>query len=349
MTEALLGSIISGTVSAGSTAAGLITNGNLNKRNREWNAEQAAINRAFQSEEAVNQRVWNEQMMNKENEYNSASAQYARLLQTGMNPSTALSMISGEGNASASVQGSSMPSGAQASMNDPYGSSIASSLVGGIPQSAGEIYSQYLDNYNKQTQNSILDATKDAIIKAKNLEPDAALASLENLKKDYQLKDVQMSISRCEAAMKEMDKDRYNEVLDFTIKGLDAKWRLDEMNITETDVRGQLEMAQKGLIPKEAALLVAQRYYYEEVGKHAGDKTFEQFLVGEFGDRFAEFGNMLLDKFGEGFKEKGGNNIRENSLYQLWSEGKITDEQFVSRLQKINEKKKKAAGVDSGE
>ena len=159
ISEALLGSIIAGGASVASTGAGLAANANLNKKNREWNAEQAAINRAFQSEEAQNQRVWNEQMMSQENEYNSASAQYARLLQTGMNPSTALSMISGEGNASASVQGSSMPSGAQASVPDAFGSTIAGSLISGIPQAASEVYSQYLDNYNSilcSIQNTIL-------------------------------------------------------------------------------------------------------------------------------------------------------------------------------------------------
>ena len=64
------------------------------------NERQAQLNRSFQREEAKKTRNWQEEMWNKQNEYNSPEAMISR----GLNPFTQ----------SASGTGASVPTGAQA-------------------------------------------------------------------------------------------------------------------------------------------------------------------------------------------------------------------------------------------
>lgn len=72
-----------------SAAAGLGTTAaqsNLNKKNRKWQEEQAAIQREYSTEMMNAQNVWNMEMWQRENEYNSPAAQVQRLRDAGLNP-----------------------------------------------------------------------------------------------------------------------------------------------------------------------------------------------------------------------------------------------------------------------
>lgn len=81
----------------------------INQQNNNFNAQQAAINRQFQTEEREAAQEWNYSMWQEQNEYNSPEQQYRRLIAAGMNPSTALQMLSQTGNTAGSVATTPQP------------------------------------------------------------------------------------------------------------------------------------------------------------------------------------------------------------------------------------------------
>lgn len=81
----------------------------INQQNNQFNAQQAAINRQFQTEEREAAQEWNYSMWQEQNEYNSPEQQYNRLIAAGMNPSTALQMLSQTGNTAGSVATTPQP------------------------------------------------------------------------------------------------------------------------------------------------------------------------------------------------------------------------------------------------
>ena len=60
------------------------------RKDREFNAEQAQLDREYQTQERLATQEWNEQMWNKNNEYNSMSSQMQRALEAGVNPNALL-------------------------------------------------------------------------------------------------------------------------------------------------------------------------------------------------------------------------------------------------------------------
>lgn len=112
------GSVIGSLVGAG---AGVLMQNSQNK----FNANQAALNRQFQTAEREAVQDWNLAQWNRQNEYNSPAAQYERLLKTGMNPVSALGMLSENGNVAGQL--SSVPqAGSQA---EAAGNGLGSSLA----------------------------------------------------------------------------------------------------------------------------------------------------------------------------------------------------------------------------
>lgn len=294
MEPVVLGSLISAAGQA--TAAGINSwqASNLNTRNMVWNEEQAAINRQFQSDEAEKARQWNmdatKELMNMENEYNSAEAQYKRLLETGMNPATALSMLSGNGNAAASgsVQGNPGPSGSMPSGADVYGVGTRSGI---LAQASNTIFSLLADmpmkqveyNYkqeeilNKKIQNR-MDAfeaehqeekyLKEFEIMDQTLEDLKAKVEgeqLQNELKKYDLKkaDIDLSIKINELAMSNMDTEAHEKFikLDLRIKAAEAELQEVESRNRETILRTQIQTmrAQQASLYASAALAGAQK------------------------------------------------------------------------------------------
>ena len=132
--DALLGGIpnmVSGVIGAG---AGLLQA----KQERKFNAEQAELNRQFQTGEREAAQDWNLEMWNKQNEYNTPKAQLERAMAAGINPNAAVQGISGSSNAG-SVQGSSGQSGSQASAPG----SVAGSLMDTITGTTQDMFTNY--------------------------------------------------------------------------------------------------------------------------------------------------------------------------------------------------------------
>lgn len=249
MDPVVLSSLIGGAASLAGTGASMLATGNLNKKNREWNEQQAEINRQFQSEEADKARAWNmdatKELMNLENEYNSAEAQYKRLLETGMNPATALGMISSNGNAmaSGSVQGNPGPSGSMPTGADMYGqgsmsgilaqgSNTIASLLANMPMKQAEynlkveeLVGHKIENIMKKFDMEHQEAqwNKEFEIMEQTLEEKKAQVEgeqLQNELKKYDLKkaDLDLSIKINELAMSNMDAAAHKEFLDLDLE-----------------------------------------------------------------------------------------------------------------------------------
>lgn len=125
--DPLIGSAIIGAgTSAVQGAAGAITSGNLNRKNRKYNAEQAELNRQFQAQQAELGRDWVE---NFYNQYQSPQAIIRQGKDAGLHPYMALGVNPASGPSSQSLpSGSSANSGQQFNPSDSLQSSIRSML-----------------------------------------------------------------------------------------------------------------------------------------------------------------------------------------------------------------------------
>lgn len=107
ISEAALGGIISAAGSVAGAGASAIATGNLNKKNRQWQEEQSAIQRQWNESMADKQNAWNYEMWLKEQEYNNPENQLERLRNAGLNP-----LYYGlDGNATSQAQPAAQPLG----------------------------------------------------------------------------------------------------------------------------------------------------------------------------------------------------------------------------------------------
>lgn len=113
----MIGSLISGAANIAGTILSNKQNLKINQMNNEFNAREAAKNREFQTSERESQNVWNLEQWNRENEYNSASAQRKRLQEAGLNPY--LMMNGGSAGSASPVSVSGQTTGSQASAAHP--------------------------------------------------------------------------------------------------------------------------------------------------------------------------------------------------------------------------------------
>lgn len=80
------GPVIASGISAVAGAGTAVAQGNMNKKNRQWQEQQAAIQREYSTDMMHEQNAWNMELWNKENEYNAPLAQIQRLRDAGLNP-----------------------------------------------------------------------------------------------------------------------------------------------------------------------------------------------------------------------------------------------------------------------
>lgn len=94
-------------IAAGTSVGNSLIGGNLNRKNRNFNAQQAQLNRDFQARQADIARGWQESFYNQ---YQSPAAIMRQASEAGIHPYAALGL-----NASSGPSGTSIPSGSQAS------------------------------------------------------------------------------------------------------------------------------------------------------------------------------------------------------------------------------------------
>lgn len=153
------------------------------EREQAFNAEQAQLNRDWQTSEREQQNQWNLDQWNRANEYNSLASQIERALAAGVNPNAVIG--NGAGVASSPAQGSSIGSGAQASTP-----SIAGELMEVISGAPSRFASSINDMANA-VGTSIDNKTRDAMNR-KRLK--VMSANLDNLVKDGIIKDNEAKI-----------------------------------------------------------------------------------------------------------------------------------------------------------
>lgn len=198
------------------------------EREQQFNAEQALLNREWQTSEREAQNQWNLDQWHRNNEYNSLSAQIERALAAGVNPNAVIG--NGAGVASSPAQGSSIGSGAQAQTGSIAGNLLeAYSNVGprtaealqGVANSIGtNIDNRTRDWLNRkrgaEIQANINNMVKDGIIKeneAKIIEKnlswidrinDASLTKLYNEASDLAASEV-LKYQQARVADKQVD------------------------------------------------------------------------------------------------------------------------------------------------
>ena len=82
----LLGSLVGGLFGAGSSVIQNSQNAQSVRETNQMNYKINQMNNQFNERMAIQQRNWQEDMWNKENAYNTASAQRQRLEEAGLNP-----------------------------------------------------------------------------------------------------------------------------------------------------------------------------------------------------------------------------------------------------------------------
>lgn len=86
LSEAALGAIISGGTALAGAGASAVAAGNLNKKNRKFQQEEADKQRLWNEAMAEKQNAWNYDMWLEATEYDSPEAQVKRLREAGLNP-----------------------------------------------------------------------------------------------------------------------------------------------------------------------------------------------------------------------------------------------------------------------
>lgn len=223
------GPIIASGISAAAGVGSTVAQTNLNKKNRKWQEEQAAIQREYSTERMNAQNAWNMEMWNKENEYNSPLSQVQRLRDAGLNP-----LYYGLDGSSASALESAQPLG----------------------------YERAESNF----QTNPIAAGIDAFIQAKGIENSTKLANaqIDKLKEDT--KSVGLDNQWKEETMQARTESETlkNEVLrsDVRLKKQDLKNKEQELSklIAETDN----EIAKKGYILAQTALQNAMKMKTDE-------------------------------------------------------------------------------------
>lgn len=177
MDPVILSSLLSAGSSAVGSVAGLIGQGEAQR----FQSSEAAKARNFAADQAQLERDFNLEMWNKNNEYNDPSAELSRLLATGMNPSTALGMMSGQNSVAQLASSSASPAGIAAAGVGNSAGEIAAGLIGGIPRSIADVYKtmqegkgqELINRFTPEQQRKIIDKMNAEISK---LEEDKAVS-----------------------------------------------------------------------------------------------------------------------------------------------------------------------------
>lgn len=159
----LLGSIAGGLFGAGSSAVQNSQNRQNVRETNQMNYKINQMNNQFNERMAIQQRNWQENMWNKENAYNTASAQRQRLEEAGLNPY--LMMNGGSAGAAQSVGTGATASSSGNAVMQPFQADYS-----GIGSSIGNIFQYEL----MQTEKSQLQG-------ARQLADAKALETLSNI------------------------------------------------------------------------------------------------------------------------------------------------------------------------
>lgn len=167
------------------------------KRQNEFNAEQAQLNRDFQTSEREASQQWNLEQWQRENEYNSPVQQMARMKEAGINPNVAIGQLANSGSGSVRT---SPQSGASASSVGMFSSGFGQAfqrynqtrlINSQIDKTNAETQGLGIDNSNKQRQYD--DAHEESVKQRDNLDKLSRKYGLE-----ADLTDISLSMTKQE-------------------------------------------------------------------------------------------------------------------------------------------------------
>lgn len=269
--SSISGSIIGGIAQLGSTLIGTSAAKKENRKEREFNAQQAQLNRDFQTQERIAAQEWNEQMWNKNNEYNSASSQIHRMLEAGINPNAAF------GNGYTSAEAAAPTTTPQAGSQASYSSGLGATLLSTLSQQAltlaqVENIKAQTDNqkyeltWNKMTENErfdmLVNMNKEKLASIKKTLSDVGI---NDFNKDLQERTFAWFAKRSEAELKIINEQlnnlriQYQDVLasidlkEANIQGIFADIRNKDKQNELYDANIQQSKEQANLIGKQAS------------------------------------------------------------------------------------------------
>ena len=159
----LLGSLVGGLFGAGVSSMQNAQNRQSVRETNQMNYKINQMNNQFNERMAMQQRDWQENMWNKENEYNTASAQRQRLEEAGLNPY--LMMNGGSAGTAQSVGTGASASSAGSAVMQPFQADYS-----GVQQAIGSVFQSQV----QQAQVSQLQGQK-------NLADAQAMQALSNV------------------------------------------------------------------------------------------------------------------------------------------------------------------------
>lgn len=247
----------------------------------DWQEQQAAT-------------AWEREMAFERDKY---SIQTQSMKDAGVNPA----MVYGGGNLV-----STMANGQQAQAPSmPTAGSPFSDLISMITELslAGAQMSQMnaqtklikAETEGKSIDNEIKEETKSSVIAFTKLSVDERQAAINEALARTENENQKYALYELDKANKALTNEQLALVVDWYDRRQEAEIAEIYSRIDKNDAEAVLTMAKAGLIPYERALLVAEAYYYNEVGEHAGDKNFEQWLVGSFGEELSDFIHNLIE------------------------------------------------------
>ena len=217
--------IAQGAMQLGTTLIGVNAARKENKKERDFNAQQAQLDRDFQREERL-----------ATQEYNSVSSQIDRMLEAGVNPLSAFS------NGYTSAE-STPSSGSAAS----YSSSLGSSILSASSQQALTL--AQIDKIEAETENTKADTVNMTKRTAAEIDKIYSDIGMNDYSKDIQERTFQFFAKKSDAELKVMNEQLNllrNQSLDI-LKGIDLK----DANIKDLLASASLKEKQGDLVESQ--------------------------------------------------------------------------------------------------
>lgn len=266
---------------AGTLVGSLLANRNARKE-REFNAEQAQLNRDYQTQERLDTQEFNLNMWNMNNEYNSPSAQLERAKAAGINPNS----IIGDMSKSASSPVTSSPmSGASALSNSAgalgsamisAGSQIGINTANMLNALADTDSKRYWLSYDQQTEQQrieILSGSRDKIFADVGIAKADEKIAWETMKTVIQCKEQDLVNAR--ALAKQID-----ATTRATERGIERDDALAQSTIALNEEKIETEDAMQQNYMQSAATGKAQENLLKEQGTTQKDINEFAKLVG---------------------------------------------------------------------
>ena len=266
---------------AGTLVGSLLANRNARKE-REFNAEQAQLNRDYQTQERLDTQEFNLNMWNMNNEYNSPSAQLERAKAAGINPNS----IIGDMSKSASSPVTSSPmSGASALSNSAgalgsamisAGSQIGINTANMLNALADTDSKRYWLSYDQQTEHQrieILSGSRDKIFADVGIAKADEKIAWETMKTVIQCKEQDLVNAR--ALAKQID-----ATTRATERGIERDDALAQSTIALNEEKIETEDAMQQNYMQSAATGKAQENLLKEQGTTQKDINEFAKLVG---------------------------------------------------------------------